>query len=150
MHASQIVDAGKFDKQLVAAQVVFLNDRLADAERVNSGANDLFRLFQRALLEVRDCAGLHSQREGGTAGRRDVVLGAVTVVERRADVAHPVGRSALDLDYWGMQRVADNRADRDPGLLQLTLDAGCVGIGGSADRFFDVNLKYEMRSAAQV
>jgi hypothetical protein len=70
--------------------------------------------------------------------------------ERGANVAYPVGRSALNLNHIGMLRVADNRADGDAGLLQLALNAGGVGIGGSADRLLDVYLQNKMRAAAEV
>ena len=54
--ARQIVDSRQLDQDLVAAQVVFLDDRLAHAQRVDAGADDLDRLLERALLEVLDRA----------------------------------------------------------------------------------------------
>ena len=56
-HARRIIHAGQLHKNLVVAQSVLLDDRLADAELVNAVADGLDRLLLRLGLGVfRDCS----------------------------------------------------------------------------------------------
>ena len=51
LHPVQVADTGQFHQNLVVAQAVLLNQRLAHAERVHAVANRLDRLLDRLGLE---------------------------------------------------------------------------------------------------
>src|SRR5581483_7464220 len=99
-HASGIIHAGKLDQNLILAKTVFLNNRLTDAELIDSIANGLDGLLDRAILDIGQCRRLHRDRPG--------ILGTgVSVIFRQA--------------------IADDGAHIGTGFRRDTLDDDLVG-----------------------
>jgi hypothetical protein len=150
LHTTGIIDARQLDQDLVAAQVVLLNHRLAHAECIDAGADDLDRLLQRMRLQVGHRAGLHGQRPGIVRARSNVVLRAVLRVQDAANIVAAIRGSSADLNGVRTAEIRRNRANRDAVGLQILLDMRRVAVAGDAYRLIHHHLQDEMGAALEV
>ena len=101
LDAGGIVHARQLDQDLVLAEAVLLDDRLADAKLVNAVANGLDGLRHGTVLELGERLRLHGQRPGVLGAGGEVVL-RQQVADDLAQVGGGLRRNTLDLDAVGI------------------------------------------------
>src|SRR5581483_506511 len=96
--------ARKLDQNLVIAQAVFFDQRLAHAQRINTLANSLNGLGDRLLSDFIGAGRLQAEHITVIGAGADVILllvggGIQNIVAKAAD---GIGRDAFDYDLLGM------------------------------------------------
>ena len=92
LNPGRIVDARQLHQDLVLAQPVLLNDRLADAELVNAIADGLDGLLDSAALELRERLLLHGQDIGALGARYSVCIRGAARLRSSSDRRYYSGR----------------------------------------------------------
>ncbi len=104
LHLVQVADARQLHQDLVGAQAVRLDQRLADAQVTRSRMVSMACVNRPLFQSVLD-QRLHGQRPGVVgAAAGEVVLVGVFLVEQRAHGAGLCRRESLDLDELGLVR----------------------------------------------
>src|ERR1700674_696224 len=147
----RIVHARKLDKNLILAEAVLLNHRLAHTQLVNSIADGLYGLGDRAVLQIGQVLRLHRNRPGIFRA------GAVVVVRQ------PVGKNALEVAgllrrnaaYHDHFRVVYRIGLHDVGVINLArahvlFKARNRVVGVDVDRVVDLHLQDEVRPPSKI
>ena len=119
---AQVVDARQLNQNLIAAELVRLDDGFTDAEGVGARLDDLQSLIEGALFRFTLHGGLHRQGPGVAHTRRDVEAAAVARFEQRADIVVMSRGNPGNLDKIHAIRIGlgDGRAV-NPVPLQIAL-----------------------------
>src|SRR5665213_9769 len=84
LDAIEVADARQLHQNLIGAQVVFLNHRLAHTQRIHAIANCLDGLLDGFLVQILDDLRLHGQQQTGVViAAGDIVLIRVFLIEQR-------------------------------------------------------------------
>ena len=147
-----VFNTRQLHQNLVGAQAVLLNHRLADAQRIHAVTQGLNGLLDRLRLQGRQHRLLHGQRPCIVPNAVQVVLVGVSGrIQKRANGIGAGRRSAVHADHLRLGRIGHNHLGiAQVGLLQILLDQRrrIVGLGGH--RLLDLNLQDQVRAAAQV
>ena len=151
-HPVQVVDAGQLDQNLILAQAVLLDLRLAHAQRVHAVANGLNGLLDGLLLKSRHHHRLHGQREARIrAAAGHVVLARILGLQRGANVARLGRFRAFHADHVRLGRIGlVGLRKAKVGRLQVLLNAPHRVVGFGVNRFLDHHLQNQVNAAAQV
>jgi hypothetical protein len=147
----RIVHTRKLHKNLVLAEPVLLDHRLAHAELVNAVADGLDGLGDRAVLQVGEVLRLHRNRPGIFRARAGVVI-RQPVGDNVLEIAGLIRRNALDHDHFGMvHRIGLG----DVGVIDLVrphvfFEARNRVVGIDVDRVVHLHLQDQVRPAAQI
>ena len=82
LYPVKVGDAWEFDKNLIVAETVLLNDGLADTEGVDAVANHFNRVLDGPVVERLFDVRLHRDGHGVIAATAHVVLAGVLAVEK--------------------------------------------------------------------
>ena len=147
----RIVHARKLHQNLVLAEAVLLDHRLAHAQLVDAIADGLDGLRHRAVLQVGEVLRLHRNRPGIFRARAGVVL-RQPVGNNALEIAGLLRRNALDHDHFGMvHRIGlDDVGVIDLVRPQVFLEARKRVVGVDVDRVVDLHLQDQVRPATQV
>ncbi len=151
LHAAGIVDAGQLHQNLVLAEAVLLNRRLAHAQRIDAVADGLDRLGHRFVLHLGEVLRLHGQSEGVIGPRAHVVFGEtlgddihqILTAVRRHSLYHNLVGIVLRI---GLGDVGEGNLS----FIELLFENLDSVVGVNVHGIVDLHLQDQVGSATQI